>query len=122
MTVRFSKPIAGTRVELAAQEFSSSSGATTAWAEDVGASTTNDTASSTITYPSLSPSSSGELYVGFSRTSSASVAGTTPGFTYESPSANNLYVYDPSVSSKVSPAASQKSGLSLTAGALIEAS
>ena len=110
------------RVELAAQEFAGSGGTSTVWAKDVSASATNDAASSTITYPSLTPSSSGELYVGFSRASSASAPGTTPGFTYESPSANNLYVYDPSVSSSVSPAASQKAGRSLTAGALIEAS
>ncbi len=122
VTVHFSKPIAETRVELAAQEFAGSGGTSTVWAKDVSASATNDAASSTITYPSLTPSSSGELYVGFSRASSASAPGTTPGFTYESPSANNLYVYDPSVSSSVSPAASQKAGRSLTAGALIEAS
>ncbi len=122
LTVHFSGDVAGTRVELGAQEFSSSIGASTAWTEDVGASATNDTSSSTITYPTLTPASSGELYVGFSRASSRSYAGSTPGFTYESGTPNNLYIYDPNVSSSVSPAGSEQSGLSLTTGALIEAS
>jgi phosphate transport system substrate-binding protein len=122
LTVHFSGAVAGTRVELGAQEFSSSIGASTAWTEDVGASATNDTSSSTITYPTLTPASSGELYIGFSRASSQSYAGSTPGFTYESGTPNNLYIYDPNVSSSVSPAGYQQSGLSLTTGALIEAS
>ena len=63
-----------------------------------------------------------ELYVGFSRASSQSSAGTSPGFTYESPAADNLYIYDSSVSSSVSPTATQEGGRSITTGALIAAS
>ena len=88
----------------------------------MSASAKNDTASSTITYPTLTPASSGELYVGFSRATSGSSAGGTPGFNYESANANSLYIYDPNVSSNVSPTASQQDGLSLTTGALIKAS
>ncbi len=122
LTVHFSRAISRTRVELNAQEFTNGTGASTDWAEDVGTSTMNDTASSTITYPTLAPALSGELYVGFSRASSVSSAGSTPGFTYVSATPNNLFIYDPNVSSSVSPTASQQSGLSLTTGALIGAS
>ena len=122
LTVHFSRAAAGTKVELAAQEFASVTGASTVWADDVGANVKNDTVSSTITYPTLTPASSGELYVGFSRSSSASSPGNTPGFSYQFPTADNVYVYNPNVSSSVSPTASQQSGLSLTTGALIEAS
>ena len=122
LTVHFSRPISETKVELAAQEFTNGGGASTVWERDVAASAESDTTSSTITYPTLTPASSGELYVGFSRSSSMSSAGTTSGFTYESPTTNNLYIYNPSVSSSVSPTASQQGGLSVTTGALIEAS
>ena len=124
ITVQFSGPVSGTKVELDAREFSSPSGASTVWTEDTSANAANETASSTIAYPTLAPTSSGELYVGFSRASSPSYLGlTTPGFTYSYSAANNLYIDDPAVASSVSPVASlQRSGLSLAIGALIRAS
>ena len=122
LTVLFSRALSGTRVELNVQEFTNGSGASTVWSEDVGASATNDTASSTITFPTLTPTSGSELYVGFDRASSDASAGATPGFTHEIATSHNLYIYDPDVSSSVSPTASQQSGLSVTTGALLEAS
>ena len=121
VTVHFSRGVSGTKVELDAQEFTNGTGSSTVWADDVSAGAKNDTASSTITYPTLTPASSGELYVGFSRATSGSSAGDTPGFSYETANTNSLYIYDPNVSSSVSPTASQQDGLSLTTGALIEA-
>ncbi len=121
VTVHFSQGVSGTKVELDAQEFTNGTGSSTVWADDVSASAKNDTASSTITYPTLTPASSGELYVGFSRANSSSSAGHTPGFSYETANTNSLYIYDPNVSSSVSPTASQQDGLSVTTGALIEA-
>jgi phosphate transport system substrate-binding protein len=121
VTVHFSRGVSGTRVELDAQEFTNGNDSTV-WSDDVSASAKNDTASSTITYPTLTPAFSGELYVGFSRATSGSSAGGTPGFNYEGANANSLYIYDPNVSSNVSPTASQQDGLSLTTGALIKAS
>jgi hypothetical protein len=121
VTVQFSRGVSGTKVELNAQEFTNGTGFSTVWTDDVGASVKNDTASSTITYPTLTPASRGELYVGFSRASSGSSAGVTPGFSYENANAQSLYIYDPNVSSSVSPSASQQDGLSVTTGALIKA-
>lgn len=121
VSVTFTGPLTGTTVELVAQQFGSGAGASTVWSGDVGNAIANDTPSSTVSFPSLTPTASNELYVGFSRSGQASAAGTTPGFTYDTPSVNNLYIYDPDVSSAVSPTASQQSGRSITIGALIEA-
>jgi phosphate transport system substrate-binding protein len=125
VTVKFSRGVSGTKVELTAQEFTNGDGSSTVWAGDVGGGAKNDTASSTITYPTLTPASTGELYVGFSRATSSSSAGDTPGFSYENENENEnsrgLYIYDPNVSSSVSPTASQESGNSVTTAALIEA-
>ncbi len=122
LSVQFSGPLAGTKVELVAQEFGSAAGASTIWTDDIGTGAKYNTESSTLGYPALTPAVSDELYVGFSQSSSDSSAGTTPGFTYESPTANTLFIYNPSVSSSVSPAGSQQGGLSVTTGALISAS
>ncbi len=123
LTVHFSGDVSGTSVQLSAQEFTNGTGATTVWSDDVAASATNDTASSTITYPTLTPATSGELYVGFSRSNSEPEpsAGITPEFTYAFGNPRSLYIYDADVTSSVSSTASQQPGLSVTAGALIEA-
>ena len=110
VSVHFSRDVSGTNVELNAQEFTNGAGSTTAWADDLSAGAKNDTASSSITYPTLTPTSSGELYVGFSQASSSSSAGVTPGFVYENANRKSLYIYDPNVSSSVSPTASQQNG------------
>jgi phosphate transport system substrate-binding protein len=121
LTVHLSQAVSASKMQLNAQEFTNG-GASTAWAGDVASSTTNDTApSTTVNFPTLAPSAGGELYVGFSRARSASSAGTTPGFTYEPTNPNCLFVYDPDVSSSVSPTANQQGGLSMAVGALIEA-
>ena len=121
ITVSYAGVVSATPVQLNAQEFSSGTGASTVWSADVAAGSTNDAESTTISYPSLSPASSGELYVGFSRTRSNASVGDTPGFTYDLTNANCLFIYDPDVSSSISPTASQKGGSSVTTGALIEA-
>jgi hypothetical protein len=122
VTVHFSRSVLGSTVELSAQEFTNGTGASTVWADDTGTGAVNDTASSTISYPTLTPATSGELYVGFSQASSRSSFGTTAGFTYERANPKSLYTYDPDVTSSVSPTASQLGGLSVTTGALIQAS
>lgn len=122
ITVHFSGSVSGTEVQLDAQQFTAGGGGATVWSKDVAGSAENDAASSTITFPTPAPSASNELYVGFSRAGSDSTGGATPGFTYEAPALNNLYIYDPSVSSSVSPTGSELGGLSVTTGALIEAS
>ena len=55
VTVHFSRGVSGTPVELAAQQFTNGTGDSTVWTGDTGAAAKNDTASSTITYPTLTP-------------------------------------------------------------------
>jgi hypothetical protein len=64
ITVTYSGSISGKNSELDAQEYSSSAGASTTWAKDVVGSHTNSS-STTVTFPSLTPTGSGELYIGF---------------------------------------------------------
>ena len=105
ITVDFSSDVSETRVELDAQQFTAGGGGSSVWEKDVAGSAESDTASSTVTFPALAPAGPNELYVGFSRATSGSSSGTSSGFTYDSPTASNLYIYDPSVSSGVSPTA-----------------
>ena len=77
-----------------------------------------------MTFPTLAPSASAELYVGFALMDYTGSAGSTSGFTYDVTSPNlNLYIYNPDVSSSVSPTGVQASaGTSVSVGALITAS
>ena len=51
-------------------------------------------ASSTVPFPSLTPSTSGELYVAYSVVANTATAGTTLGFTYAVTSHGNIVAYD----------------------------
>jgi RHS repeat-associated protein len=124
ITVSYTGSVSSDNVELDAQEYTNGTGPTTVWSPDVVGSSNNTTSSTTITFPTLTPSSSQELYVGFAREDNTGEAGSTPGFTYDITSPNaNVYIYDPNVSSAVSPTAAQSpAGTSLAVGALITAS
>jgi len=123
ITVSYSGSISSTSVELSAQEYTSSTGPTTVWSSDVVGNAHNDSSSTTVTFPSLTPSTSGELYVGYARVQNTGAAGSTSGFTYDVTSPNtNVYIFNPSVSGAVSPAAAQSpSGTSVSVGALLRA-
>jgi RHS repeat-associated protein len=106
ITPTWSGSIAGREVEYATQEFSSASGSSTTWAVDHSGTQDNPTSSTTITYPSLSPTGSGELYFGFAL-DLADTGGSTTGFTYASTNDSNQVTYDTNVSS---PSAYQPTG------------
>lgn len=89
--------------ELDALEYTNGTGSSTAWTKDVVGASQNDTSSTTVTFPSLTPSGSGELYVGFGRNTNTATGGTTTGFTFDTSSNGIPYIYDPSVSAVVSP-------------------
>ena len=71
----------GTRAEYGAQEFSAGLGANTVWALDKSG-TTNGASSTTVPFPSLTPSGTGELYFGYAQVANTAAKGTTSGFTY----------------------------------------
>jgi RHS repeat-associated protein len=123
ITVTYSVNASLNYEELAAQEYSSAAGASTTWSVVAFGQSNHNTASTTVTFPSLTASTSGELYVGYSFLyEGAGVAGSTSGVTYDVTSANNLYVYDTNVTGTLSPTASASpAAQSVSAGAVIEA-
>ncbi len=107
--------------DLSAMEFSTGS-TSGSWVVDSSA-TLYNSASTTVTYPSLTPQSSKDLYAGYASAGSAISAGTTPGFTYANTSlTSHQVIYNNSVSTTIQPTATQASSTSsLTIGALIAA-
>jgi sugar (pentulose or hexulose) kinase len=77
ITVRFSPSLAGTNVDVVAQEFTAGLGSATTWSQDGGAGQSN-LSSSAVDYPSLTPSGSGELYFGYAWVPGTASAGSTP--------------------------------------------
>ena len=74
-------------------------------------------------FPSLTPTGSGELYVGYSVVDNTASKGTTSGFTYDVTADDNAFVYDTTVSSTVAPTATQSpAGASSAVGLLLTAS
>lgn len=110
--------------EVAAQEWTTGS-STGSWVVDTSGTLNNTSNSTTVTYPSLTPQSTKDLYAGYAFGTSAMSAGSTSGFTYFagglSP-AVSYGTYNTSVSAAVQPTATQtSSGTSATIAALIAA-
>ncbi|HET7320231.1 MAG TPA: hypothetical protein VFI84_01430, partial [Candidatus Saccharimonadales bacterium] len=121
INVSFNSPT-GNPNELAAMEFTTGS-ATGSWVVDASSAQYNSTASTTVTYPSLTPQSTKDLYVGYGSTGSVMSAGSTTGYTYLAGSLTSREgLYNNSVSATTQPTATQSaSGTSITVGALIAA-
>ncbi len=107
ITVTYSGSVSSDWIELSAQEYSNGFGASASWTTDTSGVTNTTSSSTTIALPSLSPSGSGELYVGMAFVSNDGAAGSTSGFTYDLMPGNNVFAYNPNVSSSVSPTATQ---------------
>lgn len=107
--------------EITAQEFTmGSSGGT--WAVDTSGATTGS--STTINYPSLTPTASSELYAGYAWGANTMSAGSTSGFTYRTTNSSKYTAANTSVTggSAVQPTASQSvSGNYNSIAALIQA-
>jgi RHS repeat-associated protein len=122
ITVTFSSSVASTGVELDAQEYTSSTGASTTWGIDKTGYLKNTTSSSTLTYPTLAPTGTGEVYVGFANAPEWAESGATTGFTYVTSDWGDQLIYDPSVSASESPTGTQyAASTSGTIGALLTA-
>ncbi len=122
LTVTFSSSVATISTELTSEEFSAGLGAATVWAKDNAAGQSNGS-STTVSFPSLTPTGSNELYAGYASVSTSGGAGSSPGFTYDTTGDDNIYLYDPTVSSSSAPTgAASPAGTSGAVGALITAS
>lgn len=120
ITVTFGGTV-GNPNEIAAQEFSTGS-TSGSWVVD-SSGTLYNTSSTTVTYPSLTPQSSKDLYAGYASAGSTTSAGTTTGFTYANTGlTGHQLIYNTSVSSTTQPTSTQATATaSLTVGALIAA-
>lgn len=95
----------------------------TTWAVDAALATSSNSASTTITYPSLTASGSGELYFGYGISGSALTTGQTAGYTVVTdPTPANAIIWNTSVSGVQSPTSTQtSSAISLGIGCIISA-
>lgn len=96
----------------------------TTWAIDGSLGTSTNAASTTITYPSLTPTGASELYFGYGISSSgnALTTGATSGYTVHTDTPVNAVVWDTNVSSTQSPTSTQtSSATSVGIGCLINA-
>ncbi len=122
VTVTFSTSVTAIYTGLAGQEFSASSGASTVWRLDT-ATGISDASSTTVTFPKLTPSATGELYFGYAAVANSASAGTTSGFVYTTTSDGDVAAYDTAVSAAAQPTATQSpAGLSGGVAALVSAS
>ncbi len=112
VTVTWSSSVASQTPEYSAQEFTAGLGTGTVWGVDHSGTLNNTSSSTTTTYPSLSPSGTGELYFGY-LTDNTATGGSTSGFTYASTAQGNQVTYNPNVSS---PNAYQPTGTQTPAG------
>ena len=123
-TVSFtwSSPITADTVEYGAQEFGAGLGASTAWTLDKTG-TLDNTSSTTVSFPSLTPSGGTELYFGYAVPGTTASVGTTSGFTYALTASGNVAAFDPDVSGAASPTATEApAGISSSIGVLLGAS
>ena len=81
ITFKWSGTSTGHVLEYGAEEFSAGLGASTVWATDKTG-TLNNASSTSVPLPSLTPSTSGELYFGYSLVANTAAAGSTSGFTF----------------------------------------
>ncbi|HLN42312.1 MAG TPA: IPT/TIG domain-containing protein, partial [Acidimicrobiales bacterium] len=122
VTFTWSSSVASDVNEYGAQEFSSGLGASTVWTTDKTG-TLNGASSTSVPFPGLTPSASGELYFGYSLVANNAAAGTTTGFTYAVTAEANAVAYDTNVSGAVAPVAAQSpAGTSSALGILLSAS
>jgi hypothetical protein len=108
ITATFSGSVGSIETGLATQEFSASPGPSTVWANDASGGISN-LSSTAVTFPKLTPASTGDLYLGYSATNSTASAGTTAGFRYATTSDDDVVAYNTNVSAAVQPTASQSS-------------
>ncbi len=122
ITVTYSSSVSGDSSELNAQEFESSTGTSTTWAKDVAGTSNNTTSSTTVAFPSLTPTGTAELYAGFANVANTGGSGSNSGFTYDLSEYYNPFIFNPSISATVAPSATQSpAGTSEAIGALITA-
>jgi hypothetical protein len=121
ITVTFSATVTSNDIDLNAQELTTGGGTSTSWSKDTAGGQTNPS-STTVAFPSLTPTHTPELYIGYARGGGNLSAGTTPGYTYATTADANVITYNPAVTATTAPTASVSPAVTSTSiGALITA-
>jgi YD repeat-containing protein len=120
ITVSYTTSIGSTHVDIAAQEFTDGTGASTTWSEDTSG-IMNNSGVSAVQLPTLTASASGELYVGLASTSNPVTTGSTSGFTYDL-IASGLYTFNSNIWGNVTPTATMTTGNYGSVGVTLAAS
>jgi hypothetical protein len=104
LTVTWSASAAGIFTAYDALEFNAGLGRDTIWSK-VEQGGQDNASATTVAYPTLGTGSSGYAYIGHAYGDAVALnqAGATTGFTYVTDSADNQYIYNPSISGSVSP-------------------
>jgi hypothetical protein len=128
-TVNFSGSGTSTSWEVAATEFTAAGvSASSTWGVDTKGSLLNSSASTNITYPSLTSEGSGEVYFGYGQSqnltgSAGSAGGANTNFSFMTTTQGNEIAYNTQTSAATSyqPVATQTSGESNTVAAIFTA-
>jgi hypothetical protein len=123
ITVTGSASLAAVTVRLVAQQFTSTLGASTQWALAISSVGVTNTSSVTVTYPTVIPTGTNQVYVGYAETANTALtSGATAGYTVVLDNGNNPLIYSGNVASVQSPTAQQSSaGVSSAIGVMITA-
>ncbi len=97
VTVVYSGSVSGDSIELDCQEFTNGTGAGTTWALDGAVAGTSNTASTSATFPTLTPTAAGEIYFAHWFTSSSTINSTpTSGYSTQKDAFTDGILYNPS--------------------------
>lgn len=108
ITITGSASLASTTTRLIAQQFTSTLGSATQWAVAVVSAGVTNLSSTTITFPSITPDGTNQVYVGYAESANtASTSGATSGYTVKLDNGNNPLIYGPNVATIQSPTALQ---------------
>jgi len=109
ITFNWSGSVAAQTPDYGMQEFNAGLGAGAVWTVDKTGHSDN-ASSTTVTYPSLTPTAAGETYFGFADVPNSPTGGGTSGFTYATTTNGNQVATNPSAGAgAVQPAATQTS-------------
>lgn len=104
------------------KEFNTAGGAGTLWSQDGAGGSKSNATSTTVTYPTMTPSGPNRLYVAFALNGTGSATGQTAGYSLELDPGTNPYLYNASIpQSAQTPTSVTTSSASTAIAALIKA-
>lgn len=110
VTITGSGSLAAVTTRLIAQQVTSAGGAGTTWSVDVAGTGRNNSSSTTVTYPTITPGGANRFYIGYAQTTSVGLlTGATAGYTVALDNGNNQLIYSGSVTGAQTPTSLQTS-------------